>query len=343
MRDYDRKSINTGQAKPVGDFVTVAATIGVIAAGVALFEVALIPGMAIGAAAVLAPKYVPKLRRRLRPSSKLNRPPADRTRACRTGPTGRQGTTGRPRRVCDQTSAGQDHHVSNHRHDPGLHHSLRCGRQPRHGGEFVSLPSGSPPPVLSCPRNSLELFGSARQAQGRSGGTIGHWSRRSPIRPLPRPWTSPLTTLWSATSPRQRRCRPSASWSVLLFISATRWPGTIMTRLGRAASTYPRPQTSCRRERSANSEKREHVPGNDLLSVGQAVTFDCMPTASRRSHVGSPADEYSIFPLAKCRACEAASTQGEMKFRNAGTGGGEVTLWVNSGGFNGRRPRSAGG
>ncbi len=65
--DYNRKSINTGQAKPTGDFVTVAATIGVIAAGVALFEVTLIPGMAIGAAAVLAPKYVPKLRRRLRP------------------------------------------------------------------------------------------------------------------------------------------------------------------------------------------------------------------------------------------------------------------------------------
>jgi hypothetical protein len=39
----------------------------VIAAGVALFEVTLIPGVAIGAAAVLAPKYVPKLRRRLRP------------------------------------------------------------------------------------------------------------------------------------------------------------------------------------------------------------------------------------------------------------------------------------
>ncbi|HUN98676.1 MAG TPA: hypothetical protein VMU69_20885 [Bradyrhizobium sp.] len=44
MRDYNRESINAGQAKPVGDFVTVAATIGVIAAGVALFEVALIPG-----------------------------------------------------------------------------------------------------------------------------------------------------------------------------------------------------------------------------------------------------------------------------------------------------------
>jgi hypothetical protein len=66
MRDYNRESIDDGRAKPVGDFVTVAATIGVIAAGVALFEVALIPGMAIGAAAVLASKYAPKLRRRLR-------------------------------------------------------------------------------------------------------------------------------------------------------------------------------------------------------------------------------------------------------------------------------------
>jgi uncharacterized membrane protein len=43
------------------------ATIGVVAGGVALFEAALIPGMVIGAAAVLAPKYLPKLRRRLQP------------------------------------------------------------------------------------------------------------------------------------------------------------------------------------------------------------------------------------------------------------------------------------
>jgi uncharacterized membrane protein len=59
------------EAKPAQDFVTTAATIGVIAAGVALFEVALIPGMVIGGAAVLAPKYLPrylpKLRRRLQP------------------------------------------------------------------------------------------------------------------------------------------------------------------------------------------------------------------------------------------------------------------------------------
>ncbi len=59
------------EARPTQDFVTTAATIGVIAAGVAFFEVALIPGMVIGGAAVLAPKLAPRrlpnLRRRLQP------------------------------------------------------------------------------------------------------------------------------------------------------------------------------------------------------------------------------------------------------------------------------------
>lgn len=59
------------------DVVTTVATVGVIAAGVALLEVALIPGMVIGGAAVLAPSLLPKsltkslslrgLRRRLKP------------------------------------------------------------------------------------------------------------------------------------------------------------------------------------------------------------------------------------------------------------------------------------
>jgi hypothetical protein len=53
--------------KPAQDLLGTVATIGAIAAGVALFEVALLPGMAIGAAAVLAPKYLPTLRRRLQP------------------------------------------------------------------------------------------------------------------------------------------------------------------------------------------------------------------------------------------------------------------------------------
>jgi uncharacterized membrane protein len=46
-----------------------------VLAGLALFEVALVPGMAIGAAAVLAPANLPKRRRRLRPAfnSKVSR------------------------------------------------------------------------------------------------------------------------------------------------------------------------------------------------------------------------------------------------------------------------------
>jgi uncharacterized membrane protein len=73
----DVVSTPAGDAAGAGpDFVTAVATIGMIAAGVALFEVALIPGMLIGGAAVLAPRYVPKLRRHLRPVFKS----ADRRR-----------------------------------------------------------------------------------------------------------------------------------------------------------------------------------------------------------------------------------------------------------------------
>jgi hypothetical protein len=47
--------------------VTVAATVGVVAAGAALFEVALLPGIALGVAAMLAPRYVPKMGSALTP------------------------------------------------------------------------------------------------------------------------------------------------------------------------------------------------------------------------------------------------------------------------------------
>ena len=44
-------------------------TLGLAAvAGVALIEAALIPGLVIGGAAVLAPAYLPKLRRSLKPA-----------------------------------------------------------------------------------------------------------------------------------------------------------------------------------------------------------------------------------------------------------------------------------
>jgi uncharacterized membrane protein len=49
--------------------VNTAATVGVVAAGIALLDLALIPGVVIGGAAVLAPGLLPKLRRSLRPVS----------------------------------------------------------------------------------------------------------------------------------------------------------------------------------------------------------------------------------------------------------------------------------
>lgn len=49
------------------DMIGKAATIAVVAAGVALFEVALIPGMVIGVAATLAPNVLPKLGHRMKP------------------------------------------------------------------------------------------------------------------------------------------------------------------------------------------------------------------------------------------------------------------------------------
>lgn len=49
------------------EVVTVAATVGIVAVGAALFEAALLPGIAIGVAAMLAPKYVPKVGTALTP------------------------------------------------------------------------------------------------------------------------------------------------------------------------------------------------------------------------------------------------------------------------------------
>jgi uncharacterized membrane protein len=54
-------------AWPSRDFVAGAATVGAVVAGAALLEAALIPGVAIGAAAMLAPGGLPWLRRNLAP------------------------------------------------------------------------------------------------------------------------------------------------------------------------------------------------------------------------------------------------------------------------------------
>ena len=48
-------------------FATNAATIGVVAVGAALIEAALLPGILIGVAAAMAPKYLPKVGERIQP------------------------------------------------------------------------------------------------------------------------------------------------------------------------------------------------------------------------------------------------------------------------------------
>ena len=43
------------------DIVATAATVGIVGVGVIIFEAALLPGLVLGVAAMLAPKYLPKL------------------------------------------------------------------------------------------------------------------------------------------------------------------------------------------------------------------------------------------------------------------------------------------
>jgi uncharacterized membrane protein len=71
LRFYVFRQLEDDAMKP-----TVTAGLAVLA-GVALFEAALIPGVVIGGAAVLAPKFLPGLRRRLKPlfGSTVHRPP----------------------------------------------------------------------------------------------------------------------------------------------------------------------------------------------------------------------------------------------------------------------------
>ena len=52
------------------DLVATVATVGVVGVGVAVLEAALLPGVALGVAAILAPRFVPKLGEALGPMFK---------------------------------------------------------------------------------------------------------------------------------------------------------------------------------------------------------------------------------------------------------------------------------
>src|SRR5271165_6477061 len=58
---------SNGSAWSSNDFKTKAATIGVVVVGAALIETALIPGIVIGLAAAVAPKYMPQMGAALQP------------------------------------------------------------------------------------------------------------------------------------------------------------------------------------------------------------------------------------------------------------------------------------
>lgn len=161
------------EAMPTQDFVTTVATIGVIAAGVALFEVALIPRMMIGGAAVLAsklaPRRLPKLRRRLQPlfNSTVRRrimpavPLPDR-------PDVKAPLAARPRFAIRQALAKT---VTFRIIVTTLEFTWNyvvIGDLT--AAAAVSLRPGSRPLVLFCPRNGLELFWPSRQTQSRSAG-----------------------------------------------------------------------------------------------------------------------------------------------------------------------------
>ena len=57
----------TAEEPDEGEFVTSAVTVGAIMVGAALIETALIPGIIVGAAAVLVPKYLPQIGSTLQP------------------------------------------------------------------------------------------------------------------------------------------------------------------------------------------------------------------------------------------------------------------------------------
>jgi hypothetical protein len=64
---HETSDARNGAPDGANEAVTVAATVGVVALGAALFEVALLPGIALGVAAMLAPRYVPRMGAALTP------------------------------------------------------------------------------------------------------------------------------------------------------------------------------------------------------------------------------------------------------------------------------------
>ena len=147
-------------------------TVGLSAfAAAALFEAALIPGIVIGGAAVLAPKYLPELRRRLQPAfdaiiGARIEPPIPLPDRQDVEPT-----LSVPAELAIQTGPRQDGHLSDYRYESGFHHELRSARRACHRSGSIDRRPGGRPVALFCARNGLELLSWVRRNLGRPAGS----------------------------------------------------------------------------------------------------------------------------------------------------------------------------
>ena len=238
-------------------YVTVGLT---VLAGVALFEVALVPGVVIGGAAVLAPKYLPKLRKRLRPllNATVHRPakPAAPLREDRLDAEV-------PAAVLPKFAIGQAiaktitfriivttlDFTTNYLVIGELGTAAGLSTFNLVAGPLFYLGHEAAWSYLGPSEAALDLPVPAplQRAGGEGSRSAGRWRRRSPFGRSPRQWTSPRTMWWSATWPRRWFCQLPASSSAPSFTSVTRGPGTISARRGSARSIRRRQSSCCRR------------------------------------------------------------------------------------------------
>lgn len=61
LETHDDSTVDDHETKQTDEMIVTAATVGVVAVGVAMFEAALLPGVVLGVAAMWAPKYFPKV------------------------------------------------------------------------------------------------------------------------------------------------------------------------------------------------------------------------------------------------------------------------------------------
>ncbi len=266
-------------------------TVGLaVLAGAALVEAALIPGLVIGGAAVLAPRILPQLRRRVRPQVKS-------TVRRRTGPA-----ASLPARLDLKTAQAAADRLAIKQAiaktitfriivttlDFSSNYIVLGELTTAAGLSTFALVVGplfylahetawnyfGPPTALSKFRRSCRCGPmQKRRRQARAAlRSAGRWPRPSRSAPSPRQWTSRRSTWWSVISPPQQASPPSALWSARLFIGATKRPGIISRHPKRAVSISRRQQSSCRRRQTRSARlSRTQFSRSSVMCLGSGL------------------------------------------------------------------------